>query len=258
MEARKIEFSYGEKAFIKDLNTSIELGKITTIIGPNGSGKSTLLNLFVNQISPKKGTIIVGDKNIKTMKMKDIAKKIAIVYQQNNAPSDLSVEQLIRYGRTPYRNFFGSKDNNEDEIIEWALKATKLNKFKDKKINELSGGERQRAWIAIALVQKTDILFLDEPTTYLDIYYQLEILSLVKELNSKYKITIIMVLHDINQAMQFSHNVIIMKEGFIVYDGVIKEGITEERIKEVYGIASSIQWCNINKCPYMIPIHGYK
>lgn len=255
MEAKSIEFTYSDKPFIRDLSTSIKIGEITTIIGPNGSGKSTLLNLFVNQVSPKVGTVIIEGKDIKSLKMKEIAKKIAIVYQQNSAPNDITVEHLIRYGRTPYRTFFGGKDSQEDEVVDWVLDATRLTDLREKKISQLSGGERQRTWIALALAQKTDILFLDEPTTYLDIYYQLEILSLVRELNRKYGITIIMVLHDINQAMQFSHNVIIMKKGKIIYDGVIDEGITEERIEEVYGIKSCIRWSNDNKCPYMIPIH---
>lgn len=254
MEARKIQFSYNQEAFIDGLNVSIEKGKITTIIGPNGSGKSTLLHLFVNQMKPHTGSIVVNGQDIKTLRMKELAKKLAIVHQQNVAPMDITVEHLVRYGRTPYRNFFGSKDEKEDEVVEWALKATKLDKFKNKGIAQLSGGERQRAFIAMALVQKTDILFLDEPTTYLDIYYQMEILTLVKELNKKYNITIVMVLHDINQAIQFSHNVVIMKDGAIIYSGNAGEGITEERILEVYGIKSRIQWCDINKCPFMIPI----
>lgn len=256
MEARQIDFSYNQETFISDLNVSVEKGKITTIIGPNGSGKSTLLNLFVNQVKPQKGHIMIYGKDINNLRTKEIAKKIAIVYQQNTAPADITVEHLIRYGRTPYRNFFGSKDEKEDEVADWALKAAKLDGLKAKRITELSGGERQRAFIAMALVQKTDILFLDEPTTYLDIYYQMEILNLVRELNSKYNITIVMVLHDINQAIQFSHNVIIMKHGRVVYKGEVREGITEDRIYQVYGIKSRIQWCNINKCPFMIPIHN--
>ncbi len=254
MKAKHIDFSYGSNDFIKDLNVSIEKGKITTILGPNGSGKSTLLNLFINQLSPQTGDISVNDINIKSLKMKEIAKKIAIVHQQNFAPSDITIEHLVSYGRTPYRNFLGMKDDNEDEIVAWALEATKLTSMKDKTITNLSGGERQRAFIALALAQKTDILFLDEPTTYLDIYYQLEVLELVRELNKQYNMTIVMVLHDINQALQFSHNVVIMKKGKIVFDGNMKDGISEERIKEVYGINNKIRWCEFNQCPYMVPI----
>lgn len=254
MEAKQITFQYGDNPLMRDLNTKIKENSITTIIGPNGSGKSTLLNLFVNQQKPKSGEIWLKEKELKAYKQKAIAEKIAIVYQQNNVPGDITIERLVRYGRTPYQSFWNDKDDEEEEVIAWALLATKLEKFRYKKLSELSGGERQRAFIAMALAQKTDILFLDEPTTYLDIYYQYEILHLIKELNQKFNMTIIMVLHDINQAIQFSDNVIIMKHGKIVFDGPVREGITEHRIEEVYGIKSMIQWNEQNQCPYMVPL----
>ena len=247
MDIKNIDFSYGEKPLIRELSTTIEKGKITTIIGPNGSGKSTLLNLIIKQLQPKNGQIIVDGKNITTCSYKDIAKMMAIVHQHNSAPEDLTVERLIAYGRTPYQSFWSSKDEEEEEVVAWALKVTKLEALAKKPISQLSGGERQRAWIAMALAQKTDILLLDEPTTYLDIYYQLEVLNLVRELNKTYGMTIVMVLHDINQAIQFSHNVIIMKHGRIVYTGDAVEGITTERLQEVYGIQADIRWCERNQ-----------
>jgi iron complex transport system ATP-binding protein len=256
MEAKQVTFQYGLTPFIEELHTEIKKGRITTIIGPNGSGKSTLLNLFVNQLKPNKGSIRLEGKDLGTYKQRGIAERIAIVYQHNNAPGDLTVERLVTYGRTPYQSFWQNKDDAEEEVVDWALSVTKLEGLRHKKISELSGGERQRAWLAMALAQKTEILFLDEPTTYLDIYYQYEILQLVKALNRELGLTIIMVLHDINQAIQFSDHVIIMKKGQIVFDGPVKEGITESRIEEVYGIKSMIKWCEQNQCPYMIPISG--
>ena len=254
MDIKKIDFSYGDKPFIRELSTTIEKGKITAIIGPNGSGKSTLLNLIIKQLHPKEGQILVDGKNITTCSYKDIAKMMAIVHQHNTAPADLTVESLIAYGRTPYQSFWSSKDEEEEEVVAWALKVTKLEKLAKKPISQLSGGERQRAWIAMALAQKTDVLLLDEPTTYLDIFYQLQVLNLVRELNKTYGITIVMVLHDINQAIQFSHNVIIMKHGKIVYTGDAVVGITTDRLQEVYGIQATIRWCDENQCPYMVPI----
>ncbi len=239
---------------MQKLNAEVKKGRITATIGPNGSGKSTLLNLFVNQLQPAAGNILLEGRDLKSYKQRILAEKIAIVYQQNNAPGDITVERLVKYGRTPYQSFWSSKDEEEEEVIAWALSATKLGELRYKKLCELSGGERQRAWIAMALAQRTDILFLDEPTTYLDIYYQYEILNLIRKLNRQFNITIIMVLHDINQAIQFSDNVIIMKNGAIVFDGPVREGITELRIEEVYGIKSMIQWCEQNQCPYMIPL----
>lgn len=256
MDIKKISFSYGENPFIKELTTHIEKGKITTIMGPNGSGKSTLLNLMVKQLLPKSGQIIVDDKEVTDCTFKELAKSIAIVHQYNTAPEDITVRELVAYGRTPYQSFWSTKDDDEDEIVSWALQVTKLEELAHKRVGQLSGGERQRAWIAMALAQKTDILLLDEPTTYLDIFYQLEVLSLVRELNQKYGLTIIMVLHDINQAMQFSHNVIIMKKGQILYSGNVTKVLTEERLFEVYGIQATIRWCEFNHCNYMVPIVG--
>ena len=256
MEIKEISFSYGEHSFIRDLSGKIETGKVTTILGPNGSGKSTLLNILVRQLKPGEGDVILEGKSIAQMPVKEIAKKIAMVHQQNTAPSDLTVERLVQFGRMPHQTIFSAQDDEAEEAVDWALAVTNLTKLRKKSIGQLSGGERQRAWIAMALAQKTDILFLDEPTTYLDIFYQLEILTLVKKLNREYKITVVMVLHDINQAMQFSDNLIIMKRGAICYEGNVKDGITEERLKEVYGIRALVKWSDANQCPYMIPLVG--
>lgn len=256
MEIKEISFSYGEDSFIRDLSGKIETGKVTTILGPNGSGKSTLLNILVRQLKPGEGDVILEGKSIAQMPVKEIAKKIAMVHQQNTAPSDLTVERLVQFGRMPHQTIFSAQDDEAEETVDWALAVTNLTKLRKKSIGQLSGGERQRAWIAMALAQKTDILFLDEPTTYLDIFYQLEILTLVKKLNREYKITVVMVLHDINQAMQFSDNLIIMKRGAICYEGNVKDGITEERLKEVYGIRALVKWSDANQCPYMIPLVG--
>lgn len=254
MEAKNIEFGYRSTPLLHDLSTTIQRGKITTIIGPNGSGKSTLLGLLANQLEPKYGSIQMDGRELQQISAKEMAKKLATVYQQNHAPNDLTVERLISYGRSPYQGFFRNLDEDGEEIIEWAMEITNLKKMAKKRICELSGGERQRAWIAMALAQKTDILFLDEPTTYLDIYYQLEILRLVKRLNQEYGMTIVMVLHDINQAIQFSDELIIMKSGQILYQGAAETAITENRLEEVYGIRASVRWCEENQATYIVPL----
>lgn len=256
MEIKNLKFSYGETTFMNHLSAEIPAGKITTILGPNGCGKSTLLNLLVRQLRPSGGDVILDGKSITQMSVKEIAKKISMVHQQNSAPSDFTVERLIAFGRMPHQSMFSSQDEDAQEAVDWALSVTNLTKMRKKSVGKLSGGERQRAWIAMALAQKTEILFLDEPTTYLDIFYQLEILTLVKKLNREYGMTIVMVLHDINQAMQFSDNLIIMKNGAVCYEGTVKEGITEERLKEVYQIRAVVKWSEQNKCPYIIPLVG--
>ena len=249
---KNIEFSYdGNKEFIKNLNVNIQKGKITTILGPNGSGKSTLLSLLCGINKIKSGEIVIDDLNISNMKYKDIAKKVATVHQQNSVPNDISVENLISYGRLPHKGFFEKESKNDAEIIDWAIKCTGLESYRDKQVMSLSGGERQRVFISMALAQKPEVLFLDEPTTYLDIYHQIEILELVKKLNEEYGITIVMVLHDINQAIKYSHNIIIMKNGRIIKDGLAKSIINRELLKEVYKVDGVVS--TLDKDTYFIP-----
>ena len=163
------------------------------------------------------------------MKHKELAKKVATVHQQNEVPSDLTVEELVQFGRVPHQNYFQRSDSEDYEIVEWAMENTKVKHLQSKAVMSLSGGERQRVFIAMALAQKTPILFLDEPTTYLDIYHQLEVLELVKQLNKDEELTVVMVLHDINQALKYSDEVIVMKQG-----KVIKSGLTNDVLTMIY------------------------
>lgn len=256
MVAKQISFTYNTDCnFICDLCAEIKTSEITTILGPNGSGKSTLLNLFIRELSPTAGQIYIEGTSIKGIKQKEFAKKVATVHQYNSAPGDVTVKDLVAYGRSPHQSLWRMNSTEDDEeIIEWALAITGLVGMKDKCVSQLSGGERQRAWIALSLAQKTDVLFLDEPTTYLDIAYQFEVLNLIQELNRKHGITIVMVLHDINQAIQYSDNLIVLKDGKIVFDGSAEDAITQEMLKEVYGIDVVIRHCPVNHCKYIIPI----
>ena len=246
LRGENISFSYSrDKEFIKDLNISIPKGKITTILGPNGSGKSTLLSILSTYNKPSKGNVFIQDTNLNNLKSREVAKLIATVHQHNESPEDLSVETLISYGRTPHNKRVKSNREENEEIINWAIKSTNLEDIKDKNVMSLSGGQRQRAFIAMALAQKTDVLLLDEPTTYLDIFHQIEILELVKKLNEEYNMTIIMVLHDINQAIKYSHNIVVMKNGKIIEEGKPENIINEKTIKTVYNVEGVI--CNINE-----------
>ena len=176
IKVNKLSFSYDKKKkFIKDLSFNIEKGKITTILGPNGSGKSTVLSLLCGLNKISSGEIIINDKDIKNMKYKDIAKEIATVHQQNTVPDDITVKELIAYGRMPHKKYFAKNSHDDEEIVKWAIERTGLEPLKDKEVMSMSGGERQRVFIAMALAQKSKILFLDEPTTYLDIYHQIEL-----------------------------------------------------------------------------------
>ncbi|MED2489389.1 iron ABC transporter ATP-binding protein [Bacillus thuringiensis] len=237
MEIKNVTFSYDNVTNrLKSVSSEIEIGKITTIIGPNGCGKSTLLSVMSRNHVPSSGEVILDGKAISEYKPKEFARKLAVVHQQNEAPADITVETLISFGRMPYKNIFSPQTDEDREAIERALVCTNLQSKRDKPIYALSGGERQRVWIAMTLAQNTPMLFLDEPTTYLDIYYQLEILELVKELNEVYGLTIVMVLHDINQAIRYSDHIIVMKDGEIITKGNPNDVITEEMVKAIYGV----------------------
>lgn len=237
MELKDITFSYDHKNnHLINISGEIDLGKITTIIGPNGSGKSTLLGVLSKHYTPYKGSVQLDGKRLVDFKPKEFAKKVAVVHQKNSAPADMTVEKLISYGRLPYRSFFSQDKKADAKAIEWALNKTNLFAKRNHHLHTLSGGEQQRVWIALTLAQHTPFLFLDEPTTYLDIYYQYELLELIKELNTELGITIVMVLHDINQAIRYSDIIIAMKDGQIVRKGAPKQVITNELMKKVYGI----------------------
>ena len=253
IKAKDLYFSYDKnKSFISQLNIEIEKGKITTILGPNGSGKSTLLSIFAGLNKPTSGDISINGKSIKSLKQKELAREIATVHQQNTVPSDITVRELVAYGRIPHKKYFQGNTESDDEIIEWAIKRTGLENLKDKAVMGMSGGERQRAFIAMALAQKSEILFLDEPTTYLDIYHQVEILELVKELNEEGKLTVVMVLHDINQAIKYSDNVIVMKSGKIISSGIANEVINMNLLNNVYKIGGFIS--EVEKETVFVPL----
>lgn len=236
MEVRDLHFAYGKNKVLKGVSLKIEEGKITTIMGANGCGKSTLFSLMTKNLYPGKGNIFLKGKNIQNLNLKEFARKVAIVQQYNSASDDITVENLVAFGRTPHKKMMQGDSAEDERMIEWALEVTNLMEYRDREVSRLSGGQRQRVWIAMALCQGTKTLFLDEPTTYLDIRYQIEILQLVKKLNQEFGITIIMVLHDINQAITYSDNIIGMKDGVVLVEGDPEEVITEESIRELYGI----------------------
>lgn len=252
-DIKNLTFSYGTNEVIRGLDLSIKQGKVTTLIGANGCGKSTLFNLITKNLRPQSGGILLEGRDISQVKLRDFAKQVAIVHQYNTAPADISVEKLVAFGRTPYHGF-GSLSNSEkdEDKINRALEITNTEKIKYKAVAQLSGGQKQRVWIAMALAQDTKILFLDEPTTYLDIRYQLQILKLVRKLNEEYGMTVIMVLHDINQSLYYSDEIVAMKDGRITAQGKPEEIITSELIKSVYDVELGIS--AVNGKPFVLPV----
>lgn len=237
MDINQIRFSYDDKVErLKGITTTIEKGKVTTILGPNGCGKSTLLSVLANFHAPRSGHIVLNGKPLPQYKSKELAKTISIVQQSSIAPDEMTVEKLVYYGRLPHQKMFATASEEDVQKVQWALEKTGLLEYKNARLTSLSGGQQQRAWIAMSLAQHTPYLFLDEPTANLDIFYQYEILELVKTLCREEGLTIVMVLHDINHTIQYSDRVMMMKAGELVANGKPEDVITPALLEDVYGI----------------------
>ncbi|NLP49719.1 ABC transporter ATP-binding protein [Bacillus sp. RO1] len=237
---KELNIGYGERLIIKDLSIEIPDKQITTIIGSNGCGKSTLLKAITRIISHQSGAILLDGQEIARENTKSLAKKMAILPQTPESVSGLTVGELVSYGRFPYQKGFERLAKKDYEVIDWALEVTGTTEFKYRPVDALSGGQRQRVWIAMALAQETEIIFLDEPTTYLDMAHQLEVLELLQRLNREQERTIIMVLHDLNQAARFADYLIALKDGNIIKSGDCEEVITSEVLKSVFHIDAEI------------------
>lgn len=244
-ETKELTVNYNKNKVLKDFSLIFPNKAITSIVGPNGCGKSTLVKTLARIIEPTKGAVFIDGKDLQELHTKDIAKKIAMLPQSAQAPSGLSVVQLVSYGRFPHQHRFSALSQKDYEAIHWALDACGLNDLKDMKVDQLSGGQRQRVWIALSLAQQTEMIILDEPTTYLDMSFQLELLSLLKELHEKQQCSIVMVLHDLNHASRFSDYIVGMKDGSVVVHGAPEQVITVNNIRMLFNIDASII-----SCPY--------
>lgn len=234
---RGLRFAYGDNVIFDGLDLTLREGVVTTLIGANGSGKTTLFNLLTKQLRPQAGSVYLRRGNVAYIGLRDFARLVAIVHQNNVAPADLPVSKLVRYGREPYHGLGQVASTTEDDaMVKWALETCDLAAFSDVPVALLSGGQRQRAWIAMALAQGARVLLLDEPTTYLDVRYQLDILRLVRRLNREFGLTVVMILHDINQSLHYSDEIVALSGGRIVAQGAPEQVVTPELVRRVYGV----------------------
>ncbi|MCM3206903.1 ABC transporter ATP-binding protein [Paenibacillus sp. CC-CFT742] len=240
LETSKLDIAYEERLIVEDLNIQIPQGKITALVGANGSGKSTILKTMARIMNPKAGSVLLDGKSIHKQSTREVAKQLAILPQNPTAPEGLTVTELVSYGRFPYQKGFGSMRAEDKRMIEWAIEVTGMTEFHDRPIDQLSGGQRQRAWIAMALAQETDILFLDEPTTFLDMAHQLEVLQLLEMLNETANRTIVMVVHDLNHASRYAHHMIGIKKGKAIATGSPVEVMNCDVLREVFNIEADI------------------
>lgn len=249
LKIEQLSISYEQKEVVHNFSFEVEQGEILSIIGPNGSGKSTILKAIARMQPYSGGNILFEGENMRRLSSKEIARKMCMLSQQNQAPSDISVKSLVAYGRYPHKKWFERLNAEDEAIIDWALEKTYLSQYKEKPIAALSGGEAQRAWIAMALAQRPQVLLLDEPTTFLDIAHQHEVLELVRELNRDMGMTVVMVLHDLNQASSYSDKIVVVKDGNRAQIGTPDEVMTEQMIQQIYRMEAEIQYVSWDNAP---------
>ncbi len=252
--SQSLTLKYETKVVIDQLTVGIPESRITVLVGGNGCGKSTLLKSFARLLKPARGTVLLNGKEIHRLPTASVARELAILPQGPVAPEGLSVYQLVRLGRYPHQSWLQQWSREDEAVVATALQQTELTDIKDRPVDSLSGGQRQRAWIAMTLAQNTNILLLDEPTTYLDLAHQIEVLDLLFELNAKKKKTIVMVLHDLNLACRYAHNIIAIARQKIYAQGSPNEVLSETMVRDVFHLESRIITDPLYGTPLCIPI----
>ena len=241
VRGEELVLGYGEKdPVIEGESVRIPAGSVTAIVGPNGSGKSTLLKALAGQLEPRDGTVLIDGDRLESRSSKDLARKLGLLSQENTSPGQLAVENLVYYGRYPHRGFFEGVSEEDVQKVERAIELTGLDELRDRPLESLSGGQKQLAWIAMVLAQDTDVLLLDEPTTFLDLHHQLKVMDVVERLNEMRDVTIVIVLHDINQAARYADHMIALADGEIHASGPPGSLLTEDLLATVFEIDATI------------------
>jgi iron complex transport system ATP-binding protein len=253
LSADAIRVGYGERTIIESLDVEIVDGSFTVIVGPNACGKSTLLRTFARLLSPAAGTVILVGDDIHSKPSRDVARTIGLLPQSATAPEGITVIDLVSRGRYPHQSMFRQWSDDDARAVREALEATSTAQFRDRRVDELSGGQRQRVWIAMVLAQETPLILLDEPTTFLDIAHQIELLDLCQQLHERGR-TLVAVLHDINQAARYATHLIAMRDGHIVAQGNPADVITADRIEHVFGVRSRILSDPETGTPMIVPL----
>lgn len=252
--AENLTLGYGDRVIVAGLDVEIPTGVITTVIGPNGCGKSTMLRALGRLLKPRAGTVLLDGKAISTMRTKEVARTLGMLPQSPVAPEGLTVSDLVARGRHPHQSWIRQWSSDDEGEVARALALTGVADLADRPVDQLSGGQRQRAWISMALAQGTDILLLDEPTTYLDLSHSVEVLDLVDRMHEEMGRTVIMVLHDLNLAVRYSDHLIVMSQGRIVASGKPQDVISSELLDEVFGLEAAVIDDPVSDRPLIVPI----
>ena len=254
LSAEGVTLAYGDRTIIDGLDLQVAPGKITTIVGANGCGKSTLLRSLARLLSPSEGQIVLDGRSVHARPTKEVARILGLLPQSPIAPEGIAVADLVGRGRHPHQKALARWSAHDYEVVADALEATGVTELADRSVDELSGGQRQRVWIAMALAQETDILLLDEPTTFLDVAHQIEVLDLLTDLSVSRGTTIVMVLHDLNMAARYADELVAMKAGRVHATGAPHEVITADIVEEVFGLANQITTDPVSGKPMVTPI----
>ncbi|HGM6364014.1 TPA: ABC transporter ATP-binding protein [Serratia marcescens] len=257
LHASHLKLGYDNKIIADDLNVAIPDGAFTVIVGPNACGKSTLLRALCRLLKPSAGEVMLDGKNISSFATKALARELGLLPQTSIAPDSITVADLVSRGRYPHQSLLKQWTQADKQAVEAAMAATNVGQLADRSVDELSGGQRQRVWVAMALAQQTPLLLLDEPTTYLDIAHQIELLDLFRQLNREHGQTLIAVLHDLNHACRYADHIIAMRDGKIVAEGKPAEIITAELVERVFGMPCMIIDDPLSHTPLVIPRGRY-
>ncbi|MCT2087148.1 ABC transporter ATP-binding protein [Microbacterium enclense] len=254
LRADGVTLGYGERTIVDSLDLALPPGRVTTIVGANACGKSTLLKAMARLLAPAGGQVLLDGKAIHRMPTKQVARVLGLLPQSPVAPDGIAVSDLVSRGRHPHQGALARWTRSDDDAVARALEATDTAHLADRHVDELSGGQRQRVWIAMALAQETDVLLLDEPTTFLDISHQIDVLDLLTDLNRQLGTTVAMVLHDLNLAARYADHLVAMAGGRVIAAGDPGEVITEPIVREVFGLDSRVVPDPLTGRPMVIPI----
>ncbi|MDQ3454166.1 MAG: ABC transporter ATP-binding protein [Actinomycetota bacterium] len=249
----RLHLAYEDREVVRDLTISIPSGRITVIVGANACGKSTLLRALARLLKPRSGTVYLDGTDIHRLPTKEIATKVGILPQSPTAPEGLTVADLVARGRYPHQRWFQQWSREDEAAVDEAMRLTRLEALAGRPVDELSGGQRQRAWIAMALAQGTSTLLLDEPTTYLDMAHQVEVVDLLADLNTRRGRTVVLVLHDLNQACRYAHHLVALAQGRIEAEGAPGEVVSEDLVQRVFGLATRPIPDPVTGTPLVVP-----
>ncbi|MGE4373413.1 MAG: ABC transporter ATP-binding protein [Xanthobacter sp.] len=252
LHADDLTLRYAERTISHNLSVSVVDGSFTVIVGPNACGKSTLLRALSRLLPPMAGRVVLDGHDIGALPAREVARRLALLPQSSSAPDGIRVADLVGRGRYPHQSFLRQWSKADEVAVQGAMQATRITALADRLVDELSGGQRQRVWISMVLAQETDILLLDEPTTYLDIAHQIELMDLLADLNRQGR-TIIAVLHDLNQACRYATHLVAMRDGAVMAEGQPGEIVTEQLIEDVFGVPSIIIPDPVSGTPMMVP-----